>query len=145
MSPVVEEISLNIATIHETGKDDAGPDHHVAGADGETGITRELLARITLMSIDEIDGLEPARNDGISRFLSSFSGRINGIRVEKGTTEVAVDILVRVRYGANIPDLAAKLRETVGRRIWQMTGMRVVEANVRIQDVSPVALSGETD
>ncbi len=138
-SPALEKITSGIAGIDRFEAPVDTPSGIPVAGDGEVVISRELLSRIAIMAIDEIDGIEPARCDTVTKFMNSVQGRVNGIRVEKGNTEVAVDMVVRVRYRSNIPELTQRLRETVGRRIWEMTGLRVVEANVRIQDITSIA------
>jgi uncharacterized alkaline shock family protein YloU len=89
------------------------------------------------MAAAEISGLAPVRKDLRTRIEDLLRGRIDGIRVDVGTTEAAVDILTRVHYGADIPKLVSLLRDNVARRIWEMTGLRVVEVNITVQDVAP--------
>jgi uncharacterized alkaline shock family protein YloU len=89
------------------------------------------------MAAGEIVGLAPPRIDLRTRLEDIIKGRIDGIRVDIGTSEAAVDILTRVRYGADIPELTSLLRETIAKRIWEMTGLRVVEVNVTFQDIAP--------
>jgi uncharacterized alkaline shock family protein YloU len=89
------------------------------------------------MAASEIPGLAPAKKDLRTRLEDMLKGRIDGIRVDVGTTEAAVDILTRVQYGADIPKLVAMLRDNVAKRIWEMTGLKVVEVNITVQDVAP--------
>lgn len=138
-SPALEEISSGIAGLDRSEAPVDTPSGVPVAGDSGVVISRELLSRIAILAIDEIDGIEPARRDALTKFMNSVQGRVNGIRIEKGNTEVAVDMVVRVRYRSNIPELTQRLRETVGRRIWEMTGLRVVEANVRIQDITSIS------
>jgi uncharacterized alkaline shock family protein YloU len=134
----IEKISTGIAGMSPSeGREEHS--HPKTGAvAGEFDIDRRVLARIAGLAAWEIDGFAPPRRGGFSWLLDTITGRTEGIRVDIGTTEAAVDMLVGVKYGAYIPDLTRKLKEVVAERIWQMTGLRVVEVNVRIQDVIPV-------
>ncbi len=104
--------------------------------EGGFDISRKILARIALMAAGEIDGLLPARKDPFCRILDTIQGRTEGIRVDVGTTEAAVDMLIRVQYGSRIPEITDLLRERVASRINEMTGLKVVEVNIRVQDVT---------
>jgi len=106
-------------------------------ADSTFDISRKVLARIASLAAGEINGLVPPKKDPVAKFLDSIRGRVDGIRVDVGTTEAAVDMLVRVTYGSDIQQITDHLRECVARRINEMTGLNVVEINVRIQDVTP--------
>lgn len=104
--------------------------------DGGFDISRKVLARIASLAANEIDGLLPPRNDAINKFIDSIHGRTDGIKVNVGSTEAAVDMHIRVQYGTHIPDVTGRLREKITRRIHQMTGLRITEINIRVQDVT---------
>jgi uncharacterized alkaline shock family protein YloU len=101
-------------------------------------ISKKVLARIASIAASEIDGLVPPRNDAINKFIDSIHGRTDGIKVDFGTTEAAVDMLIRVQFGTHIPDITDRLRERIARRIHEMTGLSVARVNIRVQDVIPV-------
>jgi uncharacterized alkaline shock family protein YloU len=132
----VEEIVSGIANQISTDSTIDTACVYSGPADGKDEISRKILARIASLAAAEIDGLLPPRRDFRSRVGDLVKGRIDGIRVDVGTTEAAVDILTRVHYGADIPRLVSHLRENVARRIWQMTGLKVVEVNITVQDVA---------
>jgi uncharacterized alkaline shock family protein YloU len=135
----VEQIASEIAG--RSHKLDLGPWQGTfpGPADGKYDISKKILARIAALAAAEVPGLAPPRKDLRTRIEDILRGRVDGIRVDVGTTEAAVDILTRVRYGVDIPTVTARLREIIARRIWEMTGLRVVEVNITIQDVTPVA------
>jgi len=99
-------------------------------------ISRKVLARIALMAAGEIEGLAPPKRNPFNMLIDKFQGRTEGIRVDVGTTEAAVDMHIRVQYGSHIPDLTTRLRERIAARIREMTGLNVVEVNIRVQDVT---------
>jgi uncharacterized alkaline shock family protein YloU len=99
-------------------------------------ISKKVLARIALMAAGEVDGFAPAKKDPVNRLFDTFQGRTDGIRVDVGTTEAAVDMQIRVQFGSDIPEITNRLRERVSTRIREMTGLNVVEVNIRVQDVT---------
>jgi len=107
--------------------------------DGGFNISRQVLARIASLAAAEITGLAPQKRNPLNRFVDQIRGRTDGIKVDVGTTEAAVDMNIRVQYGTQIPDISNRLREVIARRIHEMTGLNVVEVNIRVQDVTPPA------
>jgi uncharacterized alkaline shock family protein YloU len=58
-----------------------------------------------------------------------------GVRVEVGQTQVAVDINLVAVYGEPLQDLAARVRAAVYRAVEELVGLEVIEVNVEINDV----------
>jgi len=59
----------------------------------------------------------------------------DGVKVEVGEKEAAVDLYIIVQYGIRIPEVALAAQENVKRAIETMTGLTVVEVNVHVQGV----------
>ncbi|WP_280407113.1 Asp23/Gls24 family envelope stress response protein, partial [Nocardia brasiliensis] len=58
-----------------------------------------------------------------------------GVSVEVGETQAAVDLELVVEYGVAIAELARAVRRNVITAIEQMTGLIVVEVNINVNDV----------
>jgi uncharacterized alkaline shock family protein YloU len=58
-----------------------------------------------------------------------------GVGVEVGETEAAVDLDIVVEYGVSIADLGRSIQRNVKQAVERMTGLRVVEVNVAVDDV----------
>ena len=77
------------------------------------------------------------------RMLSSITDRIpgsttnvsNGVQVEKGERQCAIDLSVVIDYGYSVVEVANKLRETIIDAVEYGTGLEVVEVNVQVTDV----------
>ncbi|HEX9745758.1 MAG TPA: Asp23/Gls24 family envelope stress response protein [bacterium] len=134
---VIDEISDSISNLGSAGYINPTGTIYQQPVDGGYNIDKKVLAQIAHLASCEIDGLAPPKKDVVTRFWNMLNGRTDGIKVDHGATEAAIDIQVRVRYGADIPKITTDLRNVVSKRIWEMTGLRVVEANIRIQDVIP--------
>jgi len=52
-----------------------------------------------------------------------------------GERETAVDLTVVVDYGQSIPTVAQRIRENVIKRIEAITGLRVAEVNITVDDL----------
>ena len=58
-----------------------------------------------------------------------------GVKVEVGERQAAVDLDIIVEYGLPIADVAQAVRQNVIRQVQTMTGLEVTEVNVSVNDV----------
>ena len=59
-----------------------------------------------------------------------------GVKVEVTEDHVSVDISLNIRFGYNIPQVSETVQEKVRAAIESMTGLTVLDVNVRIAGVS---------
>ena len=69
--------------------------------------------------------------------LSGFVGRggSSAINVEVGETEVAVDLRLILEFGKNAKELYNEVKTAIETQVNNMTGLKVVEVNAKIEDV----------
>lgn len=104
----------------------------------------KVIAGLAAMEIKGVAGMSGGFAGGIAEML----GRKNlskGIKVEVGEKEAAIDLSVILDYGVRIPDVAAKIQESVKNAVERMTGLVVVEANVNVQGVAFASESKEEE
>ncbi len=58
-----------------------------------------------------------------------------GVGVEVGETQAAIDLDIVVEYGVSIADLGKSIQRNVKQSVERMTGLEVVEVNVSVDDV----------
>ena len=58
-----------------------------------------------------------------------------GVKVEVGEVECSIDANIRVEYGIRIPDVALTVQQKIIKAVTDMTGLKVVEVNVYVQDI----------
>ncbi len=109
---------------------------------GTTSIADSVVSKIAGVAAREIDGVH-AMGGGAARALGAIKERIGsqpavtqGVSVEVGQLQAAVDLDVIVDYGVSIPDLAEAIRRNVSQRVTSMTGLEVTEVNVSVNDVN---------
>ncbi|RJQ77729.1 Asp23/Gls24 family envelope stress response protein [Pseudonocardiaceae bacterium YIM PH 21723] len=81
---------------------------------------------------------------GAARVLGALRERIpgaarsegQGVSVELGETQVAVDLDVVARYGVPVTELAHLVRGTVAAAIRRATDLEITEINVEITDIT---------
>ena len=66
---------------------------------------------------------------------ASSTTSTQGVAVEVGERQAAVDIDIVAYYGQSIVDVASAVRSNVIERIESMTGLEVTEVNVSIDDL----------
>ena len=59
-----------------------------------------------------------------------------GVKVDVTEEHVSVDISLNVKYGYKIPDVCEKVQERVKTAIENMTGLMVLDVNVKIAGVN---------
>ena len=114
----------------------------LASGQGQTKIADVVVQKIASLSAREVPGVR-SLGGGTARTIGALRGRIpgagtshgQGVTVEVGERQVAVDLDVLIDYGVAIPDLAKSVRQNVITSIEDMTGLEVVEVNITIVDV----------
>ncbi|MBL3669153.1 Asp23/Gls24 family envelope stress response protein [Streptomyces sp. M2CJ-2] len=109
---------------------------------GNTTIADTVVAKIASMAAREVPevydlGAGMARAFGAmrERVPGGSSSTTQGVKVEVGERQAAVDLDLVVHYGAAIADAAADVRTNVITAIERMTGLEVVEVNIAVDDV----------
>lgn len=109
---------------------------------GHTRIAETVVAKVAGIATREISGVH-SLGGGAARAVAAIRERIpgatsnqsQGVDVEVGETQAAVDIDIVADYGVRLADLAAAIRQNVIRAIETMTALDVTEVNVNINDV----------
>jgi len=107
--------------------------------EGKTHIANEVVAKIVALATKEIAGVHDMGTLGFGDALTGLAQRAaktgqstQGVQVEVGEREVAVDLKVVVEYGVSIPQVATAIRRNLANRINTMTGLTVKEVNIDV-------------
>ncbi|MFB6721162.1 Asp23/Gls24 family envelope stress response protein [Kribbella sp. NPDC056345] len=119
------------------------------GSGGRTAIADVVVSKIAEIATREIPGVH-ALGGGAARAVGMLRDRIpgsktnlsQGVSVEVGETQAAVDIELVAEYGVSIAELAAAIRANVISAVERMTGLQVTEVNISVTDVH---LDGDDD
>lgn len=104
---------------------------------GDIRISDDVVATIAGLAAVDTEGVA-AMSGGISEGLARrLSGKNvqKGVSVEVGQTEAAIDLRVIVIYGVQIQHVCQQLQANVKEAVENMTGLRVVEVNVKVEGV----------
>lgn len=110
---------------------------------GRTTIADGVVAKIAGIAAREIAGVHnmgtgAARAMGALRERLPGSTRSNisqGVSVEVGERQTAIDVDIVCEYGVRIADVATAVRSNITNRVQDMTGLEVTEVNISVDDV----------
>ncbi|GAB7231492.1 MULTISPECIES: Asp23/Gls24 family envelope stress response protein [Facklamia] len=108
------------------------------GIRGELTFHDKVIEKIVALALKDVPGLL-----GVSGgFFSNFTGKLvntdnstDGIEVEVGKKQVAVDLDVVAEFGKDVNEIFEAIKKTVSEKVAKMTGLEVVEVNVNVVDV----------
>ncbi len=107
-----------------------------------------MVSSIVNVAAEEVDGVDmshggirlPGDNSPtVGEFFDRVSGggsRSRGISVEVDEEQAAADLKVNVVYGKPIAQVTEALRRNVIRRVESLTGLKVTEVNITVNDVT---------
>lgn len=111
---------------------------------GRTSVADSVVAKIAGIAAREVSGVHDM-GVGAARAFGALKEKVvgsssspsltQGVSVEVGEKEAAVDLDLVVEYGVSIPELSRSVRNNVIQRVERMTGLSVTEVNISIDDV----------
>jgi uncharacterized alkaline shock family protein YloU len=109
---------------------------------GRTSIADSVVEKIAGMAARQVSGVH-ALGRGTSRAIGGLRDKLpigsaspsQGVSVEVGERQAAVDLDMVVEYGVSIVDLSQAVRRSVIQQVEAMTGLEVTEVNIAIDDV----------
>lgn len=111
-----------------------------AGAAGKTTIEDSVVAKIAGIATREVPGVY-ALGGGAARVVGAIRDALNstdltqGISVEVGERQVAVDVTIVAEYPMPLQQIAADVRGAIAKAMVELVGLEVAEVNVVINDV----------
>ncbi len=105
---------------------------------GEVQIADEVVAIIAGLAATEVEGVDSMAGNITNELVGKLGMRnlSKGVKIDVTEENVCVDLSLYLKYGYNIPDVSAKVQERVKSAIENMTGLAVLEVNVKIAGVN---------
>jgi uncharacterized alkaline shock family protein YloU len=125
----------------------------LATGEGQISVAEGVVQKIAGKACREVSGVH-SMGTGSARAFGALRERIpgssgpsvaQGVGVEVGETEAAIDLDIVVEYGVPIADLGRSIQRNVKQAVERMTGLRVVEVNVAVDDVYLPAADDDQD
>jgi uncharacterized alkaline shock family protein YloU len=111
---------------------------------GRTTIADSVVAKIAGTAAREVAGVHEM-GTGAARAFGALKEKLpvgssepsvtQGVTVEVGERQAAVDLDLVCEYGVSIVDVAQAVRRNVIQRLESMTGLEVTEVNITIDDI----------
>lgn len=110
-------------------------------AHGTTTVDDSVVAKIAGIAAREVPGVHDL-GGGAARAIGAIRNRLNstdqgqGISVEVGETQAAVDVTVVAEYPVALHRVADGIRSAITEAIESLVGLEVTQVNVTITDVN---------
>src|SRR6476659_8502569 len=115
----------------------------LATDDGKISVSQSVVQKIAGRACREVAGVH-AMGTGATRAFGAIRERIpgssgpnvaQGVGVEVGESQAAIDLDIVIEYGVSIAELGRSIQRNVKQSVERMTGLEVVEVNVAVDDV----------
>ena len=105
---------------------------------GEVLMSADVVASIAALAAVEIDGVHST----VGSLTNEIAGKLGVKNLSKGVKatiedeEITIDMNIIMDYGYNILKTCKQVQERVVQSVESMTGLKVIEVNIRIADVA---------
>ena len=104
---------------------------------GNIRIADDVVKTIAAKAAVDVEGVYKLAG-GVVDEVSKMLGKerpTNGVKVEVGEVECSIEVYLVVKYGYKIPEVAEEVQKAVLEEVSNLTGLKVVEVNVYVQNV----------
>lgn len=105
---------------------------------GDLTFDDKVIQKIVGYSIEKIDGLlgiDAGFIANVKNKIVNSSSPTEGVEVEVGKEQVAVDLDIIIEFGKDARTIYKKIQELVSTKIMVMTGLELIELNVKVVDI----------
>lgn len=99
------------------------------GPHGRITMSEDVVATIAGLAAREVKGIHSL---GRWRLIPFGDNPTHGVDAEVGSKQAAFDIEAVVEYGADIREVAGRLRSKIATEVDKMAGREVVEVNIHV-------------
>lgn len=104
---------------------------------GNIRISDDVVKTIAAKAASDVEGVYKLAG-GVADEVSKILGKkrpTNGVKVEVGEKECSIEVFIIVEYGYLISDVAHEIQKAVLQAVSELSGLKVVEVNIYVQDV----------
>jgi uncharacterized alkaline shock family protein YloU len=109
---------------------------------GSTVIQDAVVSKVAGIAAQEVEGIRMGGggSQAVTGLLGSITGgsgstTTQGVSVEVGQEESALDLTLTAEYGKSIPQLTEAVRRNVVNRVESLVGLRVTEVNITVSNI----------
>ena len=111
---------------------------NVTTPNGELTFNDKVIQKVIGYAIENVPGLlgvDGGFMANIKNKIVNSDNPVDGISVEVGKEQVAVDLNVIMAYGNNAHDIYKTLTEVIAKQLTEITSLELVELNVEVIDI----------
>ena len=104
---------------------------------GNIRIADDVVKTIVAKAVTDVEGVYKLAG-GVVDEVSKMLGKkrpTNGVKVEVGEVECSIEVYLVIKYGYKIPEVAEEVQKVVLEEVSRLSGLKVVEVNVYVQNV----------
>jgi uncharacterized alkaline shock family protein YloU len=104
---------------------------------GNIKIADDVVKTIAAKTAEDVEGVYKL-SGGVADEVSKMLGKkrpTNGVKVEVGEKECSIEVYLVIEYGYPVPEVAHNVQKAIIKYVTELTGLKVVEVNVYIQDI----------
>ena len=104
---------------------------------GNIRIADDVVKTIAAKAATDVEGVYKLAG-GVVDEVSKMLGKkrpTNGVKVEVGEVECSIEVYLVIKYGYKIPEVAEAVQKAVLEEVSNLSGLKVVEVNVYVQNV----------
>lgn len=104
---------------------------------GNIRIADDVVKTIAAKAAGDVEGIYKLAG-GVVDEVSKMLGKkrpTNGVKVEVGEKECSIEVFVIVEFGYPISEVDHEVQKAVLKAVSELSGLKVVEVNVYVQDV----------
>ncbi|MBU3958631.1 MAG: Asp23/Gls24 family envelope stress response protein [Candidatus Omnitrophica bacterium] len=104
---------------------------------GMIRIHKNVIASIASLAATEIEGVKRVGGDFKSGLLELIGRKMSmAIKIEiDSSDEVRIEVPIVIKYGFNIPEVAAKAQENVHKTLEKMINLTPKDININVQGI----------
>lgn len=104
---------------------------------GNIKIADDVVKTIAAHAAQDVEGVYKL-SGGVADEVSKMLGKkrpTNGVKVEVGEKECSIEVFIVIEYGYPVSEVAYNVQKSVLKNVTELTGLKVVEINVYVQDI----------
>ncbi len=105
---------------------------------GTINISDDVIASLVKTIVQETDGVGELAN-AVGADVAELIGikmNIKGVKVRFQEQKILLDIVLTVKYGSNIVEVAKKVQDSVHNAVQSSTGFEDIEVNVHVAGIA---------
>ncbi|MDO5444510.1 MAG: Asp23/Gls24 family envelope stress response protein [Eubacteriales bacterium] len=93
------------------------------------------IVRPSVLEVEGVDDLASAVGAGIAEYIG-LNMNSRGIKVRFDDDKIIIDVIITVKYGCNVVDIAKKVQASVLSAVQSTTGFEDVTVNVNVSGIA---------